>query len=83
MRFANFASSRNVWWKSRSICSNVECKFVAVNALLDSQPWVWGTNIIQIYLQRTDCGIRSGSQQLTSGFSGANIEMASAQLGGQ
>jgi hypothetical protein len=27
--------------------------------------------------------IRSGSQQLTSGFSGANIGMASAQLGGQ
>jgi hypothetical protein len=26
---------------------------------------------------------RSGSQQLTSGFSGANIGMASAQLGGQ
>jgi hypothetical protein len=27
--------------------------------------------------------IRSGSQQLTSGFSGANIRMASAQLGGK
>jgi hypothetical protein len=27
--------------------------------------------------------IRSGRQQLTSGFSGANIGMASAQLGGQ
>jgi hypothetical protein len=27
--------------------------------------------------------ISSGSQQLTSGFSGANIGMASAQLGGQ
>jgi hypothetical protein len=27
--------------------------------------------------------IRSGSQQLTSGFSGASIGMASAQLGGQ
>jgi hypothetical protein len=30
-----------------------------------------------------DPSIRSGSQQLTSGFSGANIGMASAQLGGQ
>jgi hypothetical protein len=29
------------------------------------------------------CPIRSGSQQLTSGFSGANIGMASAQPGGQ
>jgi hypothetical protein len=28
-------------------------------------------------------GISSGSQQLTSGFSGANIGMASAQLGGK
>jgi hypothetical protein len=28
-------------------------------------------------------GISSGSQQLTSGFSGANIGMASAQFGGK
>jgi hypothetical protein len=28
-------------------------------------------------------GIRSGSQQLTSGFGGANIGMASAELGGK
>jgi hypothetical protein len=27
--------------------------------------------------------IRSGSQQLTSGFGGANIGMASAELGGK